>query len=401
MTLRWMTAGESHGPALVGIISGFPADLEINFEFVNSELARRQTGIGRSERQKIESDKAEFLAGIRKGLTIGSPVAIKIDNRDFKNWLEVMSIEPDDHESGEDTPIYPRPGHADLAGMLKWGFEDARNVIERASGRTTAMTVAMGAVAKLYLMGFGIFIASRLIEYGPELLVADKGLPVSSRDIDSAERWWKSFGLLNDVQKEKITKVVDTARQAGDTVGGVIQIVAAAVPPGLGSVALPDERLDSRLGSALMGVPGIKAVEIGAGIDQTYMGGKEAHDEYAVAHDPFAKTWYSRMTNLAGGIEGGMSNGEPICVKAWMKPLATVNPPKMSMEMEKKTPVQPSGSDRSDVSAVESAAVVLEAVVALELAKAHREKFGGDSMGDVGWAVGEYMRSLERDEGTP
>ncbi|MCX6646505.1 MAG: chorismate synthase [bacterium] len=395
MTLRWMTAGESHGPALVGIISGFPAGLEIDFDFINSELARRQQGIGRSERQQIESDRAEIITGVRSGVTIGSPIAIRIENRDFENWRDIMSVESVEYIKEIAGYTFPRSGHADLAGMLKWGLNDARNVLERASGRTTAMTVAIGAIAKLYLMKFGTYISNRLIEYGPELLVVDEDKPLSNRDIGDGQEWLQNFGKLNTEQVEKITRVVENAREAGDTVGGVIQVVAAAVPPGLGSIAMPDERLDARLAFAVMGVPGIKAVEIGAGMDQTYMGGKEAHDEYAIAHDPFAKKWYSRMTNLAGGIEGGISNGEPICVKAWMKPLSTVKPPLMSIDVSSRSAVQPPGGERSDVSAVESAAVVLEAVVALELAKAHREKFGGDSMGDVERAVEGYMGWIE------
>jgi chorismate synthase len=219
---------------------------------------------------------------------------------------------------------------------------------------------------------------------------------LSNRDIGDGQEWLQNFGKLSNQQVENITKVVENASKEGNTVGGVIQVVVAAVPPGLGSTALPDERLDARLASAAMGVPGIKAVEIGAGMDQTYMGGREAQDEFAIAHDPFAKKWYSRMTNLAGGIEGGISNGEPLCVKAWMKPLSTVKPPLMSIDVSSRSAVQPPGGERSDVSAIESAVVVLESVIALELAKTHREKFSGDSIEEVERAVEGYMGWIER-----
>lgn len=394
-----MTAGESHGPALVGIISGFPAGLEIDRSFIDFELGRRQQGIGRSARQEIESDHVEILAGIRHGKTIGSPIALVISNRDHENWRDVMSVEPVEDDIERKGKAHPRPGHADLAGMLKWGFDNARNVLERASGRSTAVTVALGTIAKKYLLSFEIFIGSRLIEYGPELIAEDEGMPLTNQDIADNPEKLQFIGQLNDKQDELIRNVISAAKERGDTLGGLIQIVAAIVPPGLGSSTLPDERLDSRLASAVMGVPGIKAVEIGAGMEQTLLGGQKAHDEFSIAHDPFARKWYSRMTNLAGGIEGGISNGEPICVKAWMKPLATVNPPRMTINPETRLPFQPEGTERSDVSAVESAAVVLESVVALELAKAHREKFGGDSMDEVKRAVEGYMGSLESDEG--
>ena len=380
MAIKWMTAGESHGPALVGIISGFPAGLEIDFGFVNSELHRRQRGIGRSERQKIESDTAEFLSGIRHGITTGSPIAVRIENKDHRNWLDVMSVKPLEVSGDPIRKTYPRPGHADLAGILKWGFDDARNVLERASGRTTAMTVAIGALAKLYLGNFDTYVGSRLIQYGPELLVDGETIQMTSLDIEDRPGKLESLKDLTESQIAKITRVVKNARETGNTVGGVVQVISAYVPPGLGSTALPDERLDARLAGAMMGVPGIKAVEIGAGIEQARTGGREAHDEFSIAINPDRKSWYSRKTNFAGGIEGGITNGEPVSMKAWMKPLSTINPPHMSIDPETRQPVEPESTERTDVSAVESVAVVLESVAALEIASAHNEKFSGDSM---------------------
>ncbi len=395
MALRWLTAGESHGPALVGILAGLPSGLEVSSERINAELFRRQQGIGRSPRQQIESDTIRILAGIRHGSTIGSPIAIMIENRDHANWVDEMSPQPIESPAKTQRTAYPRPGHAGLAGMLKWGLDDARNVIERASGRSTAMTVALGAVCRQYLEHFGTYIGSRILEFGPVALVDDEHIEPPTRieigDDPSGLLEWQE---ISGNQYSEIEEAVEKARDEGETLGGSVQAIAAHVPPGLGSCALPDERLDARLAAAVMGIPGIKAVEIGSGIEQAYMGGKAAHDEYAVADASFQSPWFARTSNLAGGLEGGITNGEPVCLTAWMKPLATIRPPHMSVHRGMKGPIMPEASERSDVAAVESVACVVEAVVALEIARAHRDKFGGDSMKEVEEAVSRFFESI-------
>ena len=396
MPLRWLTAGESHGPALVGIISGLPGGLEVSVDRVNQEVARRQQGAGRSSRQTIEHDQAAFLAGIRHGKTIGSPIAILIGNMDHENWREIMATQPPEPDSAGGEAHRPRPGHVDLAGALKWELTDARNVIERASARSTAATVALGALCKQYLEHFGTFLGSRLISYGPARLVDETELPPTRNDIGENPVILLSYGALSDQQEAAINEAVRKARETGDTLGGVIQVIAAHVPPGLGSCALPDERMDSRLAAAVLGVPGIKAVEIGAGILQSSSVGREANDPFALGDDPFQKPWYGRSSNLAGGIEGGITNGEPVCLTAWMKPLATVYPPLETVDLRTGEPVFPESTERGDVAAVESAACVLESVLALELARAHIEKFGGDTLWAVEHAFNRYMDSLER-----
>ena len=371
MALRWLTAGESHGPGLVGIITGLPAGLEIWPGRIDAELLRRQRGAGRSKRQQIERDTATIIAGVRHGKTIGSPVAILIENKDHQNWKEAMSSDPVEDESVF-PPAYPRPGHADLAGMIKWGFDDARNVLERASGRSTAMTVALGAVCRTYLEQHGIYTGSRIIEYGGvRIFDIEESMVPTRAEIGDDPSMLTSLHELENEQQKKINEIVERARESGETLGGVVQAVSAHVPPGLGSCVLPDERLDSRIAAAAMGIPGVKAVELGAGMSQAGIGGKNAHDRFALSDDPSHEPWYGRLSNLAGGIEGGITNGEPVCVTAWMKPLATVNPPLPSIDTRAKEAIQPESSERSDVSAVESMGVVLEAVVALELARAH------------------------------
>jgi chorismate synthase len=352
--------------------------LEIDFSRINDMLARRQQGIGRSSRQRIEQDRAVFLSGIRQGVTTGAPIAVTIENRDFQNWRDVMSVEPIDNP--EDRPLIPRPGHVDLAGALKWGLNDARNPAERASGRATAVTVALGALCIIYLERFGISIASRTLSIGDQTLVDDSKPPTRSEIGDDVETWMKTFRALSDRQKTVMEKLVAEAREKGDTLGGSIQVIAAQVPPGLGSCALPDERLDSRLGAVTLAIPGIKAVEIGAGKSQAGMSGRTAHDQYAITKDGAHSPWFGRSSNLAGGIEGGIANGEPVCLTAWMKPPSTVSPPLGSIDLKTRKPISPENTVRGDVSAIESAGCVLEAEVALELARAHRDRYAGDTM---------------------
>jgi chorismate synthase len=354
VTLTLTTAGESHGPALVGIVTGLPAGLVLDRDAIDGDLARRQQGYGRSPRQQLEQDTVEVLAGLRHGRTLGTPLALVVRNRDHKNWEWGMSPWPPEGEAagkGSKPVTLPRPGHADLAGALKYGLADARDALERASARQTAVAVAAGAVVKALLAEIGIDVLGRVVT-------------------------------------KALEQRIDEARAERDTVGGVVEVRAHGVPPGLGSYASKDERLDSRLAAALMGIQAVKGVEIGAGFELAERRGSEAHDEIYARDD---RTLY-RETNSAGGIEGGVSNGEPIVVRAAMKPLPTLMRPLRSVDLE-------SGEagealvERSDVAAVEALAVVAEAAVAFELARAAREKFGGDSLGDF---VAAWRAYLER-----
>jgi len=354
MTLRLTTAGESHGPALVAIVDGLPAGLVLDREALDSDLRRRQQGYGRSPRQQLEQDKVEVLAGLRHGRTLGTPLALVVRNRDHENWEWGMSPwAPEGEAAGKGSkPVtLPRPGHADLAGSLKYGLVDARDALERASARQTAVAVAAGAVAKGLLAEVGIEVLGRVVT-------------------------------------EALERRIDEARAERDTVGGVVEVRTHGVPPGLGSYASKEERLDARLAAALMGIQAVKGVEIGAGFELAERRGSEAHDEILARDDG---TLY-RETNFAGGIEGGISNGEPLVVRAAMKPLPTLMRPLRSVDLETGEPGE-ALVERSDVAAVEALAVVAEAAVAFELARAAREKFGGDSLGDF---VAAWRAYLER-----
>jgi chorismate synthase len=354
VTLTLTTAGESHGPALVAIVGGLPAGLVLDREAIDADLARRQQGYGRSPRQQLEQDTVEVLAGLRHGRTLGTPLALVVRNRDHKNWTWGMDPWPPQGEAagkGTKPVTLPRPGHADLAGALKYGLADARDALERASARQTAVAVAAGAVGKALLAEIGIDVLGRVVT-------------------------------------EALEHRIDEARAERDTVGGVVEVRAHGVPPGLGSYALKGERLDARLTAALMGIQAVKGVEIGAGFELAERRGSEAHDEILARDDG---SLY-RETNFAGGIEGGVSNGEPIVVRAAMKPLPTLMRPLRSVDLE----TGDAGEalvERSDVAAVEALAVVAESAAAFELARAAREKFGGDALGDF---VGAWRAYLER-----
>jgi chorismate synthase len=351
VTLSLVTAGESHGPALVAIVSGLPAGLVLEKDAIDADLRRRQQGYGRSPRQQIETDEVEVLAGLRQGRTLGTPLALVVRNRDHKNWTWGMSPWPPEGEpSGKGTkPVtLPRPGHADLAGALKYGLEDTRDALERASARHTAVIVAAGAVAKA--------------------LLASIDVEVSAAAHD----------------EEDLQRRIDEARAERDTVGGIVEVRARGVPPGLGSYASRETRLDARLAHALMGIQAVKGVEIGDGFALAQLRGSEAHDEIVEG--------YVRETNRAGGIEAGVSNGEEIVVRAAMKPLPTLMKPLASVDLQTGEQGQ-ALVERSDVAAVEALAVVAEASVAFELARAAREKFGGDALGDF---VGAWRAYLER-----
>ena len=342
MTLTLTTAGESHGPALVAILAGVPAGLVLDRAAIDADLSRRQQGYGRSPRQRLEQDRVEVLAGLRHGRTLGTPLALVVRNRDHANWAWGMSPWPPEGEpegKGTKPVTLPRPGHADLAGTLKFGLADARDALERASARQTAVTVAAGAVAKALLAEIGVSVDGRVV--------------------------------IDDLERQ-----IDEARAERDTIGGVVEVVGQAVPPGLGSYASKEERLDARLAAALMGIQAVKGVEVGAGFELAGRRGSQAHDEIFMRDGVL-----HRETNFAGGIEGGVSNGEDVVVRAAMKPLPTLMRPLGSVDLDTGEPGE-ALVERSDVAAVEALAVVAEAAVAFELARAAREKFGGDALAD-------------------
>jgi chorismate synthase len=362
VTLRLTTAGESHGPALVGILTGLPAGLTLDRAKIDADLRRRQEGYGRSPRQRLERDEIEVLAGLRRSRTLGTPLAFVVRNRDHENWAWGMSPWVDDAEptgKGARPVTLPRPGHADLAGALKFGLSDVRDVLERASARQTAVTVAAGAIAKALLQAIGISVESTVVEIGGASEAA------------------------------AIRAAVDAARGERDTLGGVVEARAQGVPPGLGSYATREERLDARLGAGLMGIQAVKAVEIGAGFALARSRGSQAHDE--ILRDD--RGLY-RESNRAGGIEGGVSNGEEIVVRAAMKPLPTLMRPLRSVDLATSEPAE-ALVERSDVAAVEALAVVVEATLALELARAAREKFAGDALDDYVAAHRAYLERID------
>jgi chorismate synthase len=372
--LRYFTSGESHGEALVAFVSGLPAGLKVDPGFVNRELWRRQQGYGRGGRMKIETDQAHFLSGVRHGATIGSPIAVLLENKDWKNWQESLPIE--DGDPGKHKPVgSPRPGHADLAGALKYNFPEARYVLERASARESAARVAIGALAKLFLQELGIEVLSHVLAVGATAL--DK--EIAWDEIRTLKD--RSEVLLNcaDAEIERCMKEeVDRVLKTGDSVGGVFEVVAHAVPPGLGTYAQWDERLDGLLAGAVMSLQAVKAVEIGVGIAAAASPGSAVHDEIGYG----AKTVFTgfvRGGNHAGGIEGGVSNGEDIRVRGYLKPISTLRRPLQSVDFATREPVK-AAYERSDVCVVPAAGVAAEAMVALTLARCALDKFGGDSM---------------------
>jgi chorismate synthase len=353
MTLELATAGESHGPALVAILAGLPAGLVLEKDAIDADLRRRQQGYGRSPRQQIETDEVEVLAGLRHGRTLGTPLALVVRNRDHKNWTWGMSPWPPEGEpegKGTKPVTLPRPGHADLAGVQKYGHEDVRNALERASARHTAVHVAAGAVAKALIAAIGISVTGSVVD------------------------------------EDALRAQVDEARAERDTVGGVVEVRATGAPPGLGSYAAKEDRLDARLALALMGIQAVKGVEIGDGFALASLRGSQAHDEIG--------TDRRRTSNRAGGVEGGVSNGEEIVVRAAMKPLPTLMKPLASVDLATGEAAS-ALVERSDVAAVEALAVVAEAAVAWELAVAAKEKFGGDALGDFVAAHGAYAARIE------
>lgn len=375
-----MTAGESHGTALTVIIDGLPSGLKVDPDFIDRELARRQLGFGRGGRMKIERDKAEILSGIRFGQTLGSPVALLIRNRDWDNWRDIMAV---NEKKGEVGPLTtPRPGHADLTGALKMGESDIRNVLERASARETAARVAAGALAKTFLAVFGINVLSHVVRIGE--VETEMPLPDFS---DLAKIDLSPVRCFSKQASEQMVKAIEKAAKEGDTLGGVFEIIAYNVPPGLGSYVSWDRRLDGLLARALMSIPAIKGVEIGEGFKLAALKGSKAHDQ--IYFSP--KQTYQRTTNRAGGLEAGMSNGERIVARAAMKPIPTLSQPLATVDMETKKKAV-AFKERADVCAVPAAAVVGEAVVALEIAAAFSDKFGSDCLQDIRASCDYYLK---------
>jgi chorismate synthase len=379
--LRFLTAGESHGQALVMTLDGMPAGLPIDVDALNAQLRRRQGGYGRGRRMQIESDRAEILAGIRHGVTTGAPIALLIRNRDWVNWQQTMYVERDMPEDASGTKradvTRPRPGHADLAGALKYGHSDVRDVLERASARETAARVAAGSLARQLLGAFDIGLASHVSAIGNVVVSADRLVSFEEAHAlpdDSPLR------CVDEALQQRMIAYIDSARDAGDTVGGAFEIIATGLPPGLGSYVQWDRKLDGRLGQALMCIHAIKAVGIGIGPDVAVRPGSRVHDEILPPASDAAIAL--RPTNNAGGLEGGVTNGEDVRVTGFMKPIATLMKPLRSVDLNTLTDA-PAAIERSDVCAVPAAAVVGEAMVAFVLADAFLEKFGGDSIDEI------------------
>lgn len=387
--LRFLTAGESHGQALISWISGIPAGVSVETEFVNRELHRRQLGYGRGGRQKIEKDQADFLAGVRHGRTIGAPIAIRIENRDWKTWEKALPVEDTDGaEDAQRRLTSPRPGHADLAGALKFNFHDARYVLERASARETAARTAAGAMAKLLLREFGISVLSHVMAVGHAKVERD----IPWNEIERICANLESPLRCADREVELQMKAeVDQALRAGDSVGGIFEVVAHAVPPGLGSHAQWDEKLDGRLARAIMSIQAVKGVEIGTGIRNATSYGSEVQDE--IRYDDQSKR-FERSSNRAGGIEGGITNGQDVVVRGYLKPISTLRRALGSADLKTKEPIK-AAYERSDVCVVPAAGVVGEAMVAFVLGEAFLEKFGGDALGETRRNFQNYQKQLD------
>jgi chorismate synthase len=375
--LRYFTTGESHGEALVAFISGLPAGLAVDQAFLDHELWRRQQGFGRGGRMKIERDHAHILSGVRHGKTIGSPISIQLANNDWKNWTEALPVDPGDPGKHKRVAS-PRPGHADLAGALKYNFSEARYVLERASARESTARVAMGGLAKLFLRALGIEVLSHVVAVGITVL---PGEVAWDSIVASCAREEILLNCADPEVELRMKAEVDKVLRTGDTVGGVFEVVAHGVPPGLGTYAQWDERLDGLLAGAVMSLQAVKAVEIGIGVAAAAAPGSEVHDEIGYTE---AKGFagFTRPRNNAGGIEGGVSNGEDIRVRGYLKPISTLRRPLKSVDFETREPVS-AAYERSDVCVVPAAGVGAESMVALTLARCALDKFGGDSMDET------------------
>jgi chorismate synthase len=384
MALRFLTAGESHGRALTGIIEGVPAGLALSGEDIDPELKRRQGGHGRGGRMKIEADRVDILSGVRWGRTTGSPITLVVENKDWQNWKEGMSAE-EALQGSIEAVTRPRPGHADLAGALKYGEHDIRNILERSSARETAMRVALGAVAKKFLHAFGIAIGSYVTGIGTVSIKPDTAdlMSLFERAEASAVR------CPDGKASREMVELIDRAASEGNSLGGVFEVFALSLPPGLGSHIQWDRRLDGRLSQALMSIQAIKGVEVGLGFEAARRTGREVMDEITGDKPPF-----NRKTNNAGGVEGGISNGMPLILRAAMKPIPTQKRPMKSVDIITREPFE-AAYERSDVCAAPAASVIGEAMAALLIADAFLEKFGGDSMAETGRNHKAYLKAVE------
>ncbi len=382
VTFRMTTAGESHGPGLVAVIEGLPAGLEIDRGEIDRDLSRRQMGHGRGGRMKIESDRADITAGLRHGKTLGSPIAIRIENKDFDNWRERMDPWPNDSDAEE--VHLPRPGHADLAGSMKYGHSDIRNVLERASARETAARVAAGSCAKAFLRALNVCVYSHVIQIGAVQAGSDPQSPQDFEGVDDSP-----VRCLDKEAEKLMVAEIDEMRGRNESLGGVMEVRAFGIPPGVGSCASWQERLDGRLAQALMSIQSVKAIAVGEGFDVAGLPGSEAHDEIFYNDD----LGYHRKTNRAGGLEGGMTNGEPLVARAALKPIPTLTQPLRSVDTETKEPAE-ALRERTDSCVVPAAGVIGEAMVAFILAEAFSEKFGGDHIDDACTAVTAYKERI-------
>ena len=388
--LRFTTAGESHGPALISIVEGMVAGLPLVAADVDVDLARRQQGYGRGRRMKIESDHVEFLSGVRAGETLGSPIAMMIQNRDWKNWQEIMDPAPRASDAEQKRVVTrPRPGHVDLSGMLKYDRDDARDVLERASARETASRVAAGAICRRFLREFGISLGSHIVHLGGVDTKRPDRMPKDLNSVSDASE----LRTLDPAADDEMRSRIDAAKGEGNTLGGIAEIICDGVPVGLGSHVSWDRKLDGRLAAALMSIPAVKAVEIGLGVEAARRKGSDVHDEIDADEKNILAGRVRRRTNRAGGMEGGITNGEQIIVRAAMKPISTLMRPLGTIEMKTREPAQ-AVAERSDVTAVPAMGVIAEAMTAFVIAQAMLEKFGGDSLSETRRNYDGYISSL-------
>ncbi|BBI33202.1 chorismate synthase [Cohnella abietis] len=387
MSLRYLTAGETHGPQLTAIIEGLPSNLELDFEELNFQLQRRQKGHGRGRRMQIETDTAQIVGGVRHGRTTGAPVAVVVENKDWKHWTSVMNVEPVEGSDEAKRRVFrPRPGHADLNGGLKYNLKDLRNVLERSSARETAARVAVGAIARQLLAKFGIKVAGHVVSIG-EVTAATPNLPIDELIAVTEE---SSVRVADKEAEQKMIELIDRMKAEGDTIGGVVECIVSGLPVGLGSHVQWDRKLDGRIAQAVVSINAFKGVEVGIGFEAARIPGSKVHDE--ILHT--ADKGFHRASNRAGGFEGGMTTGEPIVVRGVMKPIPTLYKPLASVDIDTKEAFT-AQVERSDACAVPAASVVMEHVVTWEVAKAFLEKFGGDSIEEIQANLDNYLSQVE------
>ncbi|GIP25591.1 chorismate synthase [Paenibacillus sp. J23TS9] len=387
MSIRYLTAGETHGPQLTAIIEGLPSNLKLDFEALNFQLHRRQKGHGRGRRMQIEKDTAKIVGGVRHGVTTGAPVAIVVENKDWASWNQIMNVEPIEGSDEEKRRVHrPRPGHADLNGGLKYNLKDLRNVLERSSARETAVRVACGAIARQFLEAFGVKIGGQVIRIG------EIEAPANQLSVDELNERTEasSVRVVDSETEQKMEAYIDQIKKEGDSVGGVVECVVEGLPVGLGSYVQYDRKLDGRIAQAVMSINAFKGVEIGIGFEAGVLRGSQVHDE--IIHED--GQGYYRASNRLGGFEGGMTNGMPVVVRGVMKPIPTLYKPLRSVDIDTKEPFT-AQVERSDACAVPAASVVMEHVVAWEIAKAFLEKFGGDSMDEIRANYNNYLTQVE------